>query len=78
MDPRLKDLTQLTDAELTEKMSKILDRMHFALGTGHTALYNQANNIYLELLAENQRRAQTPVAEDEEDPFEGLINIKKK
>ena len=78
MDPRLKDLTQLTDAELTEKMTKILDRMNFAMNYGNTALYNQANNIYLELINEQYRRAQKPVADDEEDPFDGLINIKNK
>ena len=74
----MQDLTQLSDEELTTKMTKILDRMQFALNTGHPALYNQANNIYLDLLQEQQRRTQAPINEEEEDPFEGLINIKKK
>ena len=77
MHPLSPNLTELTDEQLTEKMTKILNRIQFAQQTGNSALYQQANNIYYDLIEEQQRRAQKPVTEGEEDPFEGLIKIKK-
>lgn len=76
MHPLLQNLTELTDEQLHEKMTKILERMSFAQSMGNAALYQQANNIYMDILEEQQRRAQKP-KDDEDDPFEGLINIKK-
>lgn len=76
MDPRMGSLAELTDEQLTEKMTKILDRMSFAQQTGNPALYQQATNIYYDLIEEQQRRAQKPTDPDD-DPFDGLINIKK-
>jgi hypothetical protein len=77
MHPLMGNLTELNDQELHEKMTKILERMSFAQNTGNAALYQQANNIYMDILDEQYRRAQKPIDPDEDDPFDGLINVKK-
>lgn len=72
------DTSELTDTELHDKITKVLDRLNFAGQMGHSESYRQLNNIYQALVLEQQDRiAKNYIKEDLDDPFEGLINIKK-
>ena len=66
----------LTDTELTEKMSKILQRLDFFARTGHSQAYQQAQNIYFALVQEQQDRMHRNMAVDD-DQFGDLIDVKK-
>ena len=76
-DPRAKDLTKLTDTELTEKIGKLLNRMNFFQQSGHTASYQQCYNIYQALIQEQMDRIQKSYITDN-DQFGDLIDIPKK
>ena len=71
------DMSKLSDTELSEKIVKVLDRMNFFAETGHTSSYQQANNIYLMMITEQQERAARNYLKDD-DQFGDLINIKKR
>ena len=76
-NPLAPDPKELTDQELTDKISKVLERMSFASQMGHPGMWQQLNGIYGELVLEQQRRMQTTVTEDEHG-FDDLIDVRKK
>ena len=76
MHPLSPDLTKLTDTELTEKIGTLMDRMSFYARTGHTASWQQLNNIYQDAILEQQERIAKNYITDK-DQFGDLIDIKK-
>jgi len=76
-DPRSKDLTKLSDNELHERITRVLDRMNFFSSMGNTGSYQQVANIYNDLIMEQQERIQRTYTQDE-DEFSDLINVRKK
>lgn len=75
-DPRASDPKELTDTELHDKVTKVLERMNFASQMGHGQTYQQLHNLYLMLLQEQQDRM-TRKKNTDPDEFDDLINIKK-
>ncbi len=71
------DPTKLTDTELTDKITKVLERMNFFSRTGHPDSFRQANDIYQILVHEQLDRIQKNYLKDE-DQFSDLIDIAKK
>ena len=79
-NPLAPDPTKLTDTELHEKITKLLQRMSFFARTGHTASYQQANELYQGLLFEQQERVFRQMNSDkggDDDQFGDLIDVKK-
>lgn len=76
-DPRAKDLSELTDTELTEKIGKLLNRMNFFQASGHTESYQQCYNIYQALVQEQIDRIHRNYITDK-DQFGDLIDVRKK
>lgn len=66
----------LTDSELTEKITKILVRLDFFARTGHSQSYQQAQTIYQTLVLEQQDRIARNYIKDD-DQFGDLIDIRK-
>jgi len=77
MHPLMNDPTELTDTELTEKITMLLERMNFFSRTGHSDSYQQANTIYQALCQEQRDRIVRNYIKDE-DQFSDLIDIPKK
>ena len=71
------DPTKLTDTELTDKITKVLERMNFFSRTGHPVSFRQANDIYQVLVHEQLDRIQKNYIKDESQ-FSDLIDIAKK
>jgi hypothetical protein len=81
MNPLSPNLSELSDEELHERLTKILDRMNFAQRSGNGSLYQQLHNNYQDILLEKEdrviRKQKELEEKGEEDPFDQLINIKK-
>jgi hypothetical protein len=76
MHPLMSNPADLTDQELTEKITKILVRLDFFARSGHSASYAQAQTIYHTLVQEQQDRiARNYITDDEQ--FGDLIDIRK-
>ena len=76
MHPLMSSPSELTDSELTEKITKILQRLDFFAKTGHSQSYSQAQTIYFTLIQEQQDRIARNYIKDD-DQFGDLIDVKK-
>lgn len=76
-NPLASDPTKLTDTELTDKITKLLERMNFFSRTGHSDSFRQANDLYQALCMEQRDRIVRNYIKDE-DQFSDLIDIQKK
>jgi len=77
MHPLMSDPSKLTDTELSEKITKLLERMNFFSRTGHSDSFQQCNNLYQTLCQEQRDRIVRNYIKDE-DQFSDLIDIPKK
>lgn len=81
MNPLAPNLSELSDDQLHERMTKLLNRMTFATRTGKSDVYQQLNMLYQDMLLEKHERfirKQKELAESVDgDPFENLINVRK-
>ena len=75
-NPLLTDPKDLTDAELTDKINAVYERMIFFQSMGNTSAYRQASDIYFEYQEAMRDRA-TERYNTSEDDFSDKIDIKK-
>ena len=79
MHPLMSNPRELTDMQLSEKLNKIYSRMRFFQQTGNSDGYQQAYQIYLDLVEETRRRAEVAFrGDDGEDMMKDIIQIDKK
>jgi len=76
MHPLMSNPADLTDTELNDKMTKILQRLDFFSRNGHSQSYQQAQTIYFSLVQEQQDRMARNYIKDEDD-FGDLIDVRK-
>jgi ferric iron reductase protein FhuF len=78
MHPLIGTLTELSDKELAEKLSKVMRVMRSA-GSINGTIYNQAYMIYQSLVEEQQKRYQKTLEEQIRRAggvnFDDIINI---